>query len=71
MRITTKKDAKKFIGKEVRYAKNAYTPYGYHVKILGVSGKNVLVELFGEKIWLWLPDVILESIEAPLPTQQP
>lgn len=64
MRIATKKDARKFIGKEVLYAKDAYTPYGYRVKILEVNGKNILVELFGEKIWLWLPDVILESIDT-------
>lgn len=70
MRITTAKQARQFIGKEV-LRKGRFSLLEYRATLLDVRGKNVLVDHCGTNDWLWLPDVILESIEAPLPTQQP
>ena len=73
MRIITAKQARQFIGKEV-LCRSRFSSQDNRVKILGVRGKNVLVDHCGTNnlsYWIRLPDNILESIELPYHEHQP
>ena len=59
----TSRDAKKLIGKPIKYNRihGSYLWWQY-ATILDVKGKNVLVDEMGMTDWLWLPDVHIVPI---------
>jgi len=60
----TSKEVKQLIGKPIKYHKkwSSYLCWR-EATVLGVQGKNVLIDRGGMTDWLWLPDVCI----VPLP----
>ena len=54
-------EAKKLIGQKVSVRK-LYSGITEHGTILDVKGRNVEVDFYGMRDWLWLPDCIVKAI---------
>lgn len=64
-RITKAAQARKFIGKKVRWRKRWHTDQLAQVDILHeVSGKNVALATCMGLDWQWLPDIHMELVEG-------
>lgn len=63
MRKLTKKEAKKLIGKEVRWQRKS-SPLVSKGIVLDVQGQNIQIDFYGMHDWLWLPDILIEELET-------
>jgi hypothetical protein len=67
-RILRAGEARKYLGKHVKWWPLAYSPlWGMVDTLHEVSGKNVRIG----SDWQWLPDIWMEAAETPLPEEQP
>jgi hypothetical protein len=63
MRKFTAGEAKKLIGKEVKWRRkfSAISDKGI---VLDVQGRNIQIDFHGMYDWLWLPDILIEELET-------
>lgn len=52
-------EAKKLIGQEV-FVRKRYSSITERGTVLSVKGRNIEIDFFGMRDWLWLPDVVIQ-----------